>query len=89
MNKVLEVRNLHVKFHTAEGVFHAVRGIDFFMFEGETLGIVGESGCGKTATAKALVQLNPRSNAKLVGEVLYQGENLLSFSEKKNARNPR
>ena len=65
------------------GLLHAVRGIDFSLQEGETLGIVGESGCGKSATAKALLQLNPRYSSEFSGEVLYQGENLLSFSEKK------
>ena len=58
MNKLLEVRNLHVKFRTLGGLLHAVRGINFSLFAGETLGIVGESGCGKSATAKALMQLN-------------------------------
>jgi oligopeptide transport system ATP-binding protein len=80
---ILEVRNLHVKFCTLGGRLHAVRGISFSMFEGETLGIVGESGCGKSATAKSLIQLNPRYSSELAGEVLYQGENLLSFSERK------
>ena len=83
MTKILDVRKLHVKFRTLGGILHAVRGIDFSLFEAETLGIVGESGCGKTATAKALVQLNPRYSSELMGEVLYQGENLLSFPEKK------
>jgi oligopeptide transport system ATP-binding protein len=86
MNKILEIGNLHVKFRTLGGVLHAVRGIDFFLYEGETLGIVGESGCGKSATAKALMQLNPRYSSELAGEVFYQGENLLSFSEKKMQR---
>ncbi len=83
MKKILEIRNLHVKFHTLGELLHAVRGVDFCLYEGETLGIVGESGCGKSATAKALVQLNSRYNCECSGEVLYQEENLLSFSEKK------
>jgi len=83
MNKILNVLNLHVKFHTLGGTLHAVRGIDFSLFEGETVGIVGESGCGKSAAAKALMQLHPRYSTELVGEILYQDKNLLSFSEKK------
>ena len=83
MKKLLDVRNLHVKFRTQGGLLHAVRGIDFSLFEEETLGIVGESGCGKSATAKALMQLNPRYSSELSGEIHYENENLLTFSEKK------
>lgn len=83
MKKLLDVRGLHVKFRTLGSVLHAVRGIDFSLEEGETLGLVGESGCGKSATAKALVQLNPHYSSEFSGEVVYQGENLLAFSEKK------
>lgn len=83
MNKLLDVRNLHVKFHTHGSVLHAVRGIDFALYEGETLGIVGESGCGKSATVKALMQLNPRHTSELQGEVRYNGDNLLTYSEHK------
>ncbi len=86
MTELLKVKNLHVKFRTMGGYLHAVRGIDFSLQEGETLGIVGESGCGKSATAKALLQLNPRHASEFSGEVLYQEENLLSFSEKKMQR---
>jgi oligopeptide transport system ATP-binding protein len=88
MNKstTLEVRNLHVNFRTLGRVLHAVRGIEFSMLQGETLGIVGESGCGKSATAKALIQLNPRYGSEFDGEVLYQGENLLSLSERRMQR---
>lgn len=81
--KLLDVRDLHVKFQTQGRALHAVRGIDFSLYEGETLGIVGESGCGKSATAKALIQLTPRYSSELSGEILYQGENLLTYSEKK------
>ena len=65
------------------GQLHAVRGINLCVHEGETVGIVGESGCGKSATAKALLQLNPRYATETSGEIVYQGVNLLSFSEKK------
>ena len=83
MKKLLDVRNLHVKFRTLGGLLHAVRGINFSLNEGESLGIVGESGCGKSATAKALMQLNPRYSSEFSGEVIYQEENLLCFSERK------
>lgn len=81
--KILDVRNLHVKFHTSGGALHAVRGINFSLVEGETLGVVGESGCGKSAMARALIQLNPRYNSETSGAVIYQEENLLDFPEKK------
>lgn len=80
---LLDVRNLHVRFFTQDGALHAVRGIDFCLHEGETLGLVGESGCGKSATAKALMQLTPRHTSALLGEILYENQNLLSLSERK------
>ena len=83
MKELLQVRNLHVKFRSLGGCLHAVRGINFSLFEGETLGIVGESGCGKSATAKALMRLNPRHTSELEGEVSYCGNNLLTYSESK------
>ncbi len=82
MNTLLEVRNLHVDFIHLKKPLHAVSGVDFSVKEGETLGIVGESGCGKSATAKAIVGLLPPRMVHLQGEVLYGGNNLLTFSEK-------
>ena len=55
--KLIEVENLHVSYHTYAGEVQAVRGIDFSVEKGKTLAIVGESGCGKTVTAKALMGL--------------------------------
>lgn len=83
MKKLIDVQDLHVKFRTQGRLLHAVRGINFSIFEGETLGIVGESGCGKSATAKALIQLNPRYSSELSGAINYENENLLTFSERK------
>ena len=60
--KILEVNNLGVSFHTYAGEVKAVRGVSFHVNRGETLAFVGESGCGKTATAKAIMRLwNPPS----------------------------
>lgn len=81
MTPLLQVRNLDVKFRSQGNLLHAVRGIDFTLYEGETLGIVGESGCGKSATAKALMQLNPTHTSLQTGEILYKGKNLLAYSE--------
>lgn len=84
--KLLEVRNLHVSFSLPKSKLHAVRGVSFHLNSEETLGIVGESGCGKSATAKALMQLNPRHTTTSSGEVLYCSENLLNLSERKMQR---
>jgi oligopeptide transport system ATP-binding protein len=85
---VLEVSNLQISFKTYMGVIQAVRGAGFHLREGETLAIVGESGCGKTVTAKAVMGLLPENSALInreEGKILYQGENLLDLDEKRMA----
>ena len=59
MEKLLEVNDLHVTFSTYGGTVKAVRGVDFEIHQGETLAIVGESGCGKSVTANAIMKLIP------------------------------
>ena len=54
---ILDVKNLNVSFHMRSGITHAVNGISYTLHEGETLGIVGESGCGKTVSSMALLKL--------------------------------
>lgn len=83
MKKLLEVKNLSVTFTAGERKAYAVRNISFFLREGERLGIVGESGCGKSATAKALVKLLPAYSSTLEGEILFNGKNLADFNERK------
>src|ERR671930_2257248 len=79
---VLEVEDLHTYFFTRLGVVKAVDGVSFSLRQGETLGIVGESGCGKTMTALSLLRLAPRPAARIVqGKILLQGENLLDKSD--------
>ena len=75
---LLEVRNLKVRFDTVDGPVEAVRGLDFFLEEGEILGVVGETGSGKSVSCKALTRLLP-DNAVIDGEVLYNGTNLLKL----------
>ncbi len=78
MAPLLEVKNLEVAFYTKDGIVKAVNGISYTMEEGDTLGIVGESGCGKSVSALALLRLLPMPPAKITGgEVLFQGQDLL------------
>ena len=81
MNKILEVRNLETIFKTDEGTIHAVNGIDFDVNEGETLGIVGESGCGKSVSMLSIMQLIPSPPGKVInGQANFQGKDLLKMS---------
>src|SRR5215213_6545889 len=79
---VLDVRDLRTYLYTRWGVTKAVDGISFQLREGETLGIVGESGCGKSMTALSLLRLAPKPAARTVsGEILLDGVDLLKLSE--------
>ncbi|MDD7401288.1 MAG: ABC transporter ATP-binding protein [Eubacteriales bacterium] len=82
---VLDVQNLQVSFHTYAGEVKAVRGIDFYLRQGETLAFVGESGCGKTVTAKAIMQLLkvPPAEIKPGSVINYAGENVLTMDKKR------
>ena len=64
MENILEVKDLHVSFYTYAGEVKAVRGVDFVVKEGETVAIVGESGCGKSVTAKSIMKLLPSPPVK-------------------------
>src|SRR5262245_52783313 len=80
---ILEVEDLHTYCFTRWGVVKAVDGVSFALRQGEALGIVGESGCGKTMTALSLLRLVPRPAARIVkGVIRLQGENLLEKSER-------
>ncbi len=83
MSKLLEVKNLHVSYHTYAGEVQSVRGISFEVNEGETLAIVGESGCGKTVTAKSLMRLiqTPPGEIKKGSEILYKGNDILKMNQ--------
>jgi peptide/nickel transport system ATP-binding protein len=76
---LLEVRDLRVTYRQGDHDVPAVRGVDFSLAPGDTLGIAGESGCGKSTMALSLLRLQDRK-AKVTGEVLYRGENLLTTS---------
>ena len=80
--EILRVRGLESAFDTERGLLKAVDGVSFSVDRGQTLGIVGESGCGKSVTAMSLISLLPRPAGKvLAGEVLFKGEDLLKASE--------
>ena len=68
---LLEVRNLKTQFFLDEGVVRAVDGADFDLYRGETLGVVGESGCGKSVTARSILRIVPRPGRITEGEILY------------------
>jgi oligopeptide transport system ATP-binding protein len=81
---LLEVRDLRTYFHTREGVVRAIDGVSFDVETGETLGIVGESGCGKSVTALSIMGLLPTPPARIEsGSVLFEGRELTSLSERR------
>jgi oligopeptide/dipeptide ABC transporter ATP-binding protein len=80
MSHLLEVRNLHTYFQTREGLVCAVAGVDFYLDRGELLGLVGESGCGKSMTALSIMRLISPPGKIVAGEVLFDGRDLLKLS---------
>ena len=80
--ELLEVKNLGITFFTDRGALPAVQEVNFKVHQGETLGVVGESGCGKSMTVLSLMQLIPSPPGKITsGEIIYKGENLLGKSK--------
>ena len=78
--RLLDVKNLKTYFFTDEGVVRAVDGVDLYIKQGETLGVVGESGCGKSVTALSIMKLIPQPPGKIVeGEMIYNGVNLVDL----------
>jgi oligopeptide/dipeptide ABC transporter ATP-binding protein len=77
MNELLEIKNLSVQFHTPEGIAHAVDGVSLHLARGETLGLVGESGCGKTVTSLSILGLIPSPPGTIKADkMLFEGRNL-------------
>jgi len=77
---VLSIKDLRTYFYAHEGVGKAVDGVSYHVFRGETLGVVGESGCGKSVTALSILRLIPSPPGKIVsGEIIFQGQNLLDL----------
>jgi oligopeptide transport system ATP-binding protein len=78
---LLDVDGLRVEFWTARGTVHAVNGVSFAVRPGETLGIVGESGCGKSVTSLALLGILPRAGRVVAGSARFEGRDLLKLSD--------
>lgn len=80
--RLLEIRDLHTVFHTDDGAVRAVDGVDLWVDEGEVLGLVGESGCGKSVTAHSVMRLVSPPGRIESGEILFRGRNLLNVSRR-------
>lgn len=78
---LLEVRNLETHFKTQDGIVKAVNNVSFQVDRGETLGIVGESGSGKSVSSLSVMRLIPTPPGKITGEIIFDGDNLLEYSE--------
>lgn len=79
---LLEIKELTTRFYTEAGTVHAVSGISYILDEGDTLGVVGESGCGKSVHALSILRLIPQPPGKIEkGEVFFKGQDLLKLSE--------
>jgi oligopeptide transport system ATP-binding protein len=82
MGNIIEVKGLKTQFFTQDGVVNAVNGISYSVAEGETLGIVGESGCGKTVNVLSIMRLIPSPPGKVVGgQVLFDGRDILKIDD--------
>lgn len=84
MEKIIRIKNLHVQFSTYGGQVQAVRGVSFDLHKGETLAIVGESGCGKSVTSQSIMRLIPTPPGRITsGSILFKDQDLTKLSEKK------
>ena len=84
-NSILEIKGLNVSFSTYGGRVKAVRDVSLEIGEGECVAIVGESGCGKSVTAKSIMGLIPKSCVE-GGEIIFQGQDLLKYIPKSRCR---
>ena len=87
---MLDIRGLKTHFTTDDGIVQAVDGVDISIGRGETVGVVGESGCGKTVTALSVLKLIAMPPGKIVaGQILYQGRDLAPLSTGRDGPHPR
>jgi peptide/nickel transport system ATP-binding protein len=85
-NKILQVKDLAIKYHTREGILTAIRGASFDIHEGEIVGVVGESGCGKSTIASAVMRLLPPNGEISAGQMLFQGQDLVQLNQESMRR---
>lgn len=86
-NVILDVKNLSTTFHTERGDYQAISGVSFQIRKGEIVGIVGESGCGKSVTSQSILRLyDEHREARHSGEVLFENDDLLKLSQKEMER---
>ena len=80
--RLLEVRGLRTSFHTSDGIVRAVTGVDFHVNRGEIMGLVGESGCGKSVTSLSILGLVAKPGRIEGGEIIFDGQDLLKLRER-------
>ena len=83
---MLEIKNLKTYYYTEDGVVKAVDGVDLVVFPGEMLGLVGESGCGKSVTSLSIMRLVDLPGKTIAGEIFFEGRNLLELKERDMAK---
>ena len=79
--KILEIKDLHTAFRIEDKYFDAVDGVSFSLHKNELFAIVGESGCGKSTIANSIVGLHDKNRTRVTGEIIYNGENVIDYSE--------
>ena len=78
---ILEVKNLNMSYKTIDGMVEAVKNVSFSIKEGESFGLVGESGCGKTSVAMSLLQLQADNGEITSGEIIFNGKDIVGLNE--------
>ncbi len=85
--KLLDIRDLHINFNVFGGTLKVLNGVNLFMYEGEKVGLVGETGCGKTTTAKSILKILPVPTAKITkGRIIFKKKDILKMGEKEIRR---
>ena len=80
MSELLNVKNLRTYYHTRGKVVKSVEDVSFTVNDGETFGLVGESGCGKSTVCRSILQLTPEKITRMSGQILFQGKDMLAMS---------